>query len=85
MSIRLSNTKIVGLAVCGIIASCWMASGVVWAADDSEAPQAGSLFMTDLFENVRLPGITVTQDGTLLAFAEGCRLLRRSEDRGKSW
>jgi len=41
--------------------------------------------MKDLFENVRIPKLVVTQDGTVLAFAEGCRLLRRSENHGKSW
>ncbi|MGC9329879.1 MAG: hypothetical protein ACP5I1_19750, partial [Candidatus Hinthialibacter sp.] len=85
MSIHLSNRKIVGFAVCGIMAAVWAATGAGWSDTNVKAPQPGSLFMTDLFENVRLPSITVTRDGALLAFADGCRLLRRSEDQGKTW
>ena len=41
--------------------------------------------MIDLFESARIPNITVATDGTILAFAKSGRLLRRSEDKGKSW
>ena len=41
--------------------------------------------MQDLFESVRIPNIIVATDGTVLAFAGSGRLLRRSEDGGKSW
>jgi len=39
----------------------------------------------DLFTSVRIPNIVVATDGTVLAFAQSGRVLRRSEDRGKSW
>ncbi len=39
----------------------------------------------DLFESVRIPNITVAADGTILAFAKSGRVLRRSEDGGKTF
>jgi len=39
----------------------------------------------DLFESVRIPNVTVAADGTVLAFARSGRVLRRSEDGGKTW
>jgi len=41
--------------------------------------------LQDLFSSVRIPNIVVAADGTVLAFAQSGRLLRRSEDRGRSW
>ena len=41
--------------------------------------------MRDLFEAVRIPNIVVAADGSVLAFAESGRTLRRSEDAGKTW
>lgn len=41
--------------------------------------------MQDLFADERMPKIVVAEDGTVLAFAGGCRLLRRSEDHGDTW
>ncbi|MGC9318926.1 MAG: sialidase family protein, partial [Armatimonadota bacterium] len=41
--------------------------------------------MEDLFQEERIPKIAVAADGTILAFADGCRLLRRSDDRGETW
>ncbi|NIA13409.1 MAG: exo-alpha-sialidase [Nitrospiraceae bacterium] len=50
------------------------------------AAQETALFeMQDLFENVRIPNITVATDGTVLAFAKTGHLLRRSTDGGKTW
>ena len=50
------------------------------------AGEPGPLFeMQDLFESVRIPNITVATNGTVLAFAKSGRLLRRSEDGGKTW
>jgi len=43
------------------------------------------LEIEDLFESVRIPNITVATDGSVLAFAASGRLLRRSEDGGKTW
>jgi len=39
----------------------------------------------DLFQSVRIPNIVVAADGTVLAFARSGRILRRSEDGGRSW
>ena len=41
--------------------------------------------LQDLFESVRIPNIVVAADGTVLAFAQSGRVLRRSEDGGKNW
>ena len=41
--------------------------------------------MQDLFEGIRIPNIVVATDGSVLAFAETGRKLRRSEDAGKTW
>jgi len=50
------------------------------------AEEAPPLFETqDLFESIRIPNITVAADGTVLAFANSGRVLRRSEDSGKTW
>jgi len=39
----------------------------------------------ELYESVRIPNITVAADGSVLAFAKAGRILRRSEDGGKTW
>ncbi|MBD3182897.1 exo-alpha-sialidase [Candidatus Poribacteria bacterium] len=44
-----------------------------------------AIFMQDIFESVRIPNIVVTTDGTILAFAKSGKLVRRSEDKGKTW
>ncbi len=54
------------------------------SAPKKEGGQA-SLPMKHLFKKVRIPKIVVTTKGTVLAFAASCRLLRRSEDQGKTW
>ncbi len=41
--------------------------------------------MQELFKSVRIPKIVVAADGTVLAFAKHCRLLRRSSDKGRTW
>lgn len=38
-----------------------------------------------IYKNTRIPKIVVTNNGTVLAFAKSCNLLRRSEDQGKTW
>ena len=55
-------------------------------AHAAPADEAQPLFeMQDLFEDVRIPNITVATDGTVLAFAKTGHLLRRSTDAGKTW
>lgn len=34
---------------------------------------------------IRIPAIVVAPDGTVLAFADGCALVRKSRDSGKTW
>lgn len=41
--------------------------------------------LQELFESVRIPNIVVATDGSVLAFAKAGRILRRSEDGGKTW
>jgi sialidase-1 len=41
--------------------------------------------MQDLFKGMRIPKIVVAADGSVLAFAKSCRLVRRSTDGGKTW
>jgi sialidase-1 len=41
--------------------------------------------MQELFESVRIPHIIVARDGSVLAFARSCRLIRRSENHGRTW
>ena len=41
--------------------------------------------MQTLYTSVRIPQITVATDGTVLAFANSGRQLRRSQDSGKTW
>lgn len=41
--------------------------------------------MQELYEKTRILNIAVSTDGTVLAFTNDGRLLRRSEDAGKTW
>lgn len=41
--------------------------------------------MLTLYDKLRMPKIVVATDGSILAFADGCKLLRRSEDQGETW
>jgi sialidase-1 len=52
----------------------------------SAMTQSAPVFeMQELFEKTRILNITVATDGTVLAFTNDGRLLRRSEDAGKTW
>lgn len=64
--------------VCAL--SCGI-SAVRTAASD----QPPTMERVDLFDDVRIPNIVVTTDGTVLAFAKSGRLVRRSEDHGRTW
>ncbi len=54
-------------------------------ADETKAAAAPLFEVQDLYEATRIPNIVVTTDGTVLAFAKSGRLLRRSEDGGKTF
>ena len=60
-------------------------TGQCLAETTGEAKAAPVFEVQDLFESVRIPNITVAADGTVLAFANSGRILRRSEDNGKTW
>ncbi len=78
--------RIIKLAVCTIIIALLFMPGLVITGEAAdESCETDKLYMKDLFEDERIPKIIVTQDGSVLAFAEGCRLMRRSEDLGKTW
>lgn len=54
-----------------------------------EAPKP-DFSITHLFESgeddqIRIPKILVAEDGSVLAFARGCKFLRHSEDAGETW
>ena len=56
------------------------------SAEAPAQPAGGPVFdVQNLFEKVRGPNIVVATDGAVLAFAKGGRLLRRSEDGGRTW
>jgi sialidase-1 len=66
------------LAIIGLV-------GLFTRVSEGEEKSKMILEKQDLFEDVRIPKIVVAPDGSILAFAGGCRYLRRSEDRGKTW
>jgi len=66
--------------------ACMCALGVSTAAESRDKGAEQPIFeMQVLFKSVRGPKIIVAKDGTVLAFAGGCRQIRRSEDQGKTW
>jgi sialidase-1 len=81
---KLFKTNITALLSSGIIISFLLSTGLIWTFE-ATADEAEKIVLNDLYENVRMPKIVVAQDGSILAFADGCRLLRCSRDQGKSW
>ena len=79
MSLRRSS-----LAVSMAAALCLWPGWCV-AGEPAKAPPPPVFEVQDLFESIRIPNITVTTDGTVLAFANSGRLLRRSQDAGAAW
>lgn len=49
------------------------------------APAAPLFEVQGLYTSVRIPKVVVAADGSVLAFVNSCRLVRRSEDGGKTW
>ena len=71
-------------AVLGALVMCMSADRSF--AEQPTKPTTAPLFeIRDLFESVRIPNIVVSADRTVLAFAKSGRLLRRSEDNGRTW
>ncbi len=72
------------LVAAGMVVLC--ASAGRSLGEKPAAQKAEPVFeVQDLFKSVRGPKITVGADGSVLAFAKSGRLLRRSEDAGKTW
>ena len=72
------------LAVLAGVGLCVSAGRCI--AEDASKPETTPVFeVQDLFESVRIPNIVVATDGTILAFAKSGRLLRRSEDEGRTF
>jgi len=66
---------LVGVALPGLTSRCV-----------GETSEAKPLFeVQELYESVRIPNIVVAADGSVLALAKAGRILRRSEDGGKTW
>ncbi len=63
----------------------WFYATAVQGQTPAERPSKPVFEIQDLFPSVRIPNITVTTDGTVLAFAGSGRLLRRNEDGGATW
>ncbi|MBD3268316.1 exo-alpha-sialidase [bacterium] len=81
MKKRLRKT---GMVLWGLLAVIML--GLFIPATVLAAPQeANGISKMDLFKDVRIPRIIVARDGAILAFAEGCKIMRRSEDQGKTW
>jgi sialidase-1 len=74
-------TKAVLLSFMGVLPMV----GTPFAAQGAESKVQSVFELQDLFESVRIPNIVVAADGTVLAFAQSGRRLRRSEDSGRSW
>jgi len=79
-----ARKRLVRLPVLALLALC-VSSGWCFGQAKPARAIAPVFEIQDLFESVRIPNITVTTDGTVLAFAKSGRLLRRSEDGGKTW
>jgi len=78
------RTNLTAIAILAGLA-CWVSPA--WClAEPAEKPSAAPVFqIQDLYDAIRIPNIVVATDGTVLAFARGGRLLRRSEDGGKTF
>jgi len=79
-----TRANLAAWAVLAAIAVCVWTDRCV--AQTPAEPETAPVFeVQDLFQSVRIPNIVVATDGTVLAFANSGRLLRRSEDGGKNW
>ena len=45
----------------------------------------GEPFAMKLFDRIRIPKIVIAKDGSILAFGDSCKVMRRSTDQGASW
>ena len=90
------------LAACCLAAYCLPASAeVFFVTMPFKGPRGSFVTVQDRYHTFRIPGMIVTADGTILAFAEGRRgdgddpridanapadiVMRRSSDQGQTW
>jgi sialidase-1 len=66
-------------------AACCLSAEAGWSESPAEGTTAPRFDVQDLFQSVRIPNIVAAADGAVLAFANSGKLLRRSEDAGRSW
>ena len=56
------------------------------AAKSPSKPKTAAIFeMQDLYKSTRIPNIVTAADGSILAFGNSGRMVRRSTDEGKTW
>lgn len=54
-------------------------------SDDKNPPFFEMQDLFDAANKQRIPKIIVAADGSVLAFTQSCRMMRRSEDQGETW
>jgi len=77
------RARAISAVVAAAIFCVWTGRCLAEPSADIEATPVFAV--QDLFESVRIPNIAMATDGTVLAFAKSGRLLRRSEDGGKTF
>ena len=78
-----NKARILSFIACVVILA---GSDLSFAEREERTLKAAPFFeVQDLFESIRIPNITVTTNGTVLAVAKSGRLIRRSEDGGRNW
>ncbi len=78
--------KAVRFLASGMVLALLCVSSIVLTGDaENDKGETDGLYATVLYKDTRIPKLVTAPDGSLLAFADGCRLLRRSGDRGENW
>jgi len=72
------------LVTAAVLGMC-VPAGPSLAEKPAKPTTAPAIEIKDIFKSMRIPNIVVANDGSVLAFAKSGRLLRRSEDGGKTW
>ena len=78
--------KAVRFLASGMVLALLCVSSIVFTGDaENDKGETDGLYTAVLYKDTRIPKLVTAPDGSLLAFADGCRLLRRSDDQGKNW
>ncbi len=80
-----TNARRIPMSVMSAAALLAATAAIAGPAETAQNRPEGTMDIQDLYEDVRIPKIVVAADGTVLAFARSCRLLRRSTDGGGTW